>query len=188
MIAKQLGLLPQSALTPEGIKVVDLVSRGRYPHQGLFRQWSGADEQAVEEAMRATHVHELAQHSVDQLSGGQRQRVWVAMALAQQTPYLLLDEPPLILILLTNRTARSLWRLNRQQGHTLVAVLHDLNQACRYADHLIVLQEGKIVAQGDPHSLVTPALVKQVFGIDCVVMPDPISSSPLIIPYSLKRG
>ncbi|EGR2424987.1 ABC transporter ATP-binding protein [Vibrio cholerae] len=189
VVAKQLGLLPQSALTPEGIKVVDLVSRGRYPHQGLFRQWNGADEQAVEEAMRATHVHKLAQHSVDQLSGGQRQRVWVAMALAQQTPYLLLDEPTTYLDIAHQIELLDLfWRLNRQQGHTLVAVLHDLNQACRYADHLIVLQEGKIVAQGDPHSLVTPALVKQVFGIDCVVMPDPISSTPLIIPHSLKRG
>ncbi|MBG0757054.1 ABC transporter ATP-binding protein [Vibrio cidicii] len=184
-VAKQLGLLPQSAIAPEGIKVVDLVSRGRYPHQGLFRQWSEQDEQAVTQAMRATNVHALAEQSVDQLSGGQRQRVWVAMALAQQTPYLLLDEPTTYLDIAHQIELLDLFqRLNRQQGHTIIAVLHDLNQACRYADHLIAFKDGDIVAQGEPKSLISPAIVKQVFGLQSVIIDDPVTHTPMVIPKS----
>jgi len=158
-VAKKLGLLPQSAIAPDGIKVIDLVSRGRFPHQKWFKPWSEADQTAVELAMQATGVLDFAEHNVDQLSGGQRQRVWVAMELMD----LFQD-------------------LNRIQGHTLVAVLHDLNHACRYADHLIMIKSGEIIATGSPNDIITEALIKEVFGLSCLILPDPISNTPLIIP------
>nr|WP_086940233.1 ABC transporter ATP-binding protein [Thaumasiovibrio occultus] len=184
-VAKQMGLLPQSASAPEGIKVKDLVARGRFPHQGMFRQWSEEDEAAVNVAMQETGVDALAERAVDQLSGGQRQRVWIAMVLAQQTPILLLDEPTTYLDIAHQIELLDLFRrLNRTQGFTLVAVLHDLNQACRYADHLIVFKEGKIVAEGAPKQLVTAELVEQVFGLPCTIIEDPVSHTPLIVPLS----
>lgn len=182
-LARQLGLLPQHAIVPEGISVADLVARGRYPHQSLLRQWSEADHQAVEAAMAATNVSDLAQRSVDELSGGQRQRVWVAMVLAQQTPLLLLDEPTTWLDIAHQIELLDLFReLNQQHGHTLVAVLHDLNQACRYADHLIVMRAGAIVAQGKPAEIISAALVQQVFGMESVIVDDPVSHTPMIVP------
>jgi iron complex transport system ATP-binding protein len=182
-LARQMGLLPQSSQAPAGITVGDLVARGRYPHQGLFRQWSEADAAAVAQAMAATGVTDLAESEVDQLSGGQRQRVWVAMVLAQQTPLLLLDEPTTFLDIAHQIDLLDLFRtLNRSAGHTLVAVLHDLNQACRYADHLIVLADGRIVAEGDPLHLMTVDLVSEVFGLDSVIIEDPVSHTPLMIP------
>lgn len=182
-LARQLGLLPQSSQAPPGITVVDLVARGRYPHQGLFRQWSDEDATAVSQAMAATGVTELSEQEVDQLSGGQRQRVWVAMVLAQQTPLLLLDEPTTFLDIAHQIDLLELFRaLNRVADHTLVAVLHDLNQACRYADHLIVMANGGIVAEGDPATLMTVELVSEVFALDCVIIEDPVSHTPLMIP------
>lgn len=182
-LARQLGLLPQHAIVPEGISVAELVARGRYPHQSLLKQWSEADRQAVSMAMRATNVERLAERSVDELSGGQRQRAWVAMVLAQQTPLLLLDEPTTWLDIAHQIELLDLFReLNQQSGQTLIAVLHDLNQACRYADHLIVMHSGEIVAQGKPAEIVSAELVERVFGMACIIIDDPVSHTPLIIP------
>ncbi|OLQ89669.1 iron-dicitrate transporter ATP-binding subunit [Vibrio panuliri] len=182
-IAKLLGFLPQSSSTPERVSVAELVARGRYAHQGLFSQWSPEDEQAVKQAMRITRVEEFAELSVDALSGGQRQRVWIAMLLAQKTPILMLDEPTTYLDISHQLELLELFKkLNQQRGNTVVAVLHDLNQACRYADNLIVLSGGKIVAQGSPEELMTESLVKQVFGLDSLIVPDPVTGSPMIVP------
>lgn len=182
-LARQLGLLPQGAQAPDGLRVVDLVARGRYPHQQLLRQWSAEDHRAVAEAMRLTSVLDLADREVDQLSGGQRQRVWIAMVLAQQTPLLLLDEPTTYLDLAHQLEVLDLLReLNRRNGHTLVAVLHDLNQACRYADHLVAMRNGQVLAEGAPRELMTEALVADVFGLDCLIIDDPISGTPMVIP------
>lgn len=184
-VAQRLGLLPQTSIAPDGITVADLVARGRYPHQKLLRQWSREDEAAVADAMAATRVGPLSRRLVDELSGGQRQRVWVAMVLAQQTPILLLDEPTTFLDIAHQIELLDLLRdLNRRSGHTIVAVLHDLNQACRYATHLIAMRDGKIAAEGRPQDVVTPTLVEDVFGLPCVVIEDPISHTPLVIPRS----
>lgn len=182
-VAKQLGLLPQSAIAPDGIKVMDLVSRGRFPHQKWFQPWREEDQKAVDAAMAATHITDFAQHHVDQLSGGQRQRVWVAMALAQQTPVLLLDEPTTYLDIAHQIELLDLFQdLNQKNGHTMVAVLHDLNHACRYADNLIAMKDGQIVATGKPSEIVTESLIESVFGLPCLIIEDPISGTPLVIP------
>lgn len=182
-VARQVGLLPQGAVAPDGIRVVDLVTRGRYPHQRLFSPWTPEDEEAVRAAMHATGVHELSGRMVDELSGGQRQRVWMAVALAQETPILLLDEPTTYLDLNHQIELLELCRgLNRQQGTTLVAVLHDLNQAARYADHIIAMQAGDVIAAGAPGDVITEALVEQVFTLDARVIPDPESGTPLVVP------
>jgi len=184
-VAKELGLLPQSPIAPDGISVIDLVARGRYPHQKLLRQWSGDDERAVNSALAATKVEDLAERIVDELSGGQRQRVWLAMALAQETPILLLDEPTTFLDIAHQVEVLDLCEdLNREHGRTLVAVLHDLNHACRYATHLIAMREGRIVAEGDPAEVVSAELVEEVFGLPCRVIDDPETGSPLVIPAS----
>ncbi|MDZ7427675.1 ABC transporter ATP-binding protein [Serratia marcescens] len=182
-LARELGLLPQTSIAPDSITVADLVSRGRYPHQSLLKQWTQADKQAVEAAMAATNVGQLADRSVDELSGGQRQRVWVAMALAQQTPLLLLDEPTTYLDIAHQIELLDLFRqLNREHGQTLIAVLHDLNHACRYADHIIAMRDGKIAAEGKPAEIITAELVERVFGMPCMIIDDPLSHTPLVIP------
>lgn len=182
-VARRLGLLPQTAIAPAGITVADLVSRGRYPHQTLLRQWSRADAEAVERAMQATAIGDLAARGVDELSGGQRQRVWVAMALAQDTPLLLLDEPTTFLDITHQIDLMDLFQdLNRNGGRTLVAVLHDLNQACRYASHLIAMREGRIIAEGAPGEIVTAELVRSVFDLSALIIEDPVSGTPLVIP------
>ncbi|WP_433654685.1 ABC transporter ATP-binding protein [Nocardia sp. CA-128927] len=187
-VARRLGLLPQTSVAPEGISVSDLVARGRYPHQRLIRQWSKADEVAVVAAMAATGVTELSARSVDELSGGQRQRVWVAMVLAQQTPLMLLDEPTTFLDIAHQIELLELFTdLNRDGGHTLVAVLHDLNHACRYADHIIAMKDGAIVAEGPPAQVITAELVELVFGLRCVIIDDPESGTPLVIPRARAR-
>jgi iron complex transport system ATP-binding protein len=182
-VAKVIGLLPQTPLAPDGITVGDLVSRGRYPHQGWFRRWNRGDDVVVADALQATGTTELLERSVAELSGGQRQRVWIAMALAQDTDLLLLDEPTThldinhqieLLDLLTD--------LNRSSGKTIVAVLHELNLACRYANHLIAMKDGAIAAQGDPREIVTARVVTNVFGLACDVVLDPISATPLVVP------
>lgn len=182
-VARRLGLLPQGPIAPDGITVTDLVSRGRYPHQGVFRQWSADDRAAVDTAMRATRVTELADRYVDELSGGQRQRVWLAMALAQQTAILLLDEPTTFLDIAHQIEVLDLCAdLHEQQGNTLVMVLHDLNHACRYATHLVAMKDGAVLAQGLPEEIVTAELVTEVFGLACRIITDPESGTPLIIP------
>jgi ABC-type cobalamin/Fe3+-siderophores transport system ATPase subunit len=182
-VARRLGLLPQSPVAPDAITVADLVARGRYPHQGILRQWSRADEHAVTEAMRSTGIEDLAARPVDELSGGQRQRVWLAMVLAQETPIVLLDEPTTFLDIAHQIEVLDLCaELHEQRGHTLVAVLHDLNHACRYATHLIAMTEGRIVAQGEPAQIVDADLVQRVFGLRCRVIDDPETGTPLIVP------
>ncbi|MCF3964295.1 ABC transporter ATP-binding protein [Streptomyces fuscigenes] len=187
-VAKTLGLLPQSSTAPDGITVADLVARGRYPHQGLLRQWSPEDERIVGESMAATRIGELAERYVDELSGGQRQRVWIAMALAQQTPLLLLDEPTTYLDIQHQIDVLDLCaELHETQGRTLVAVLHDLNHAARYATHLIAMRGGSVVAQGPPAEVVTAPLVEKVFGLRCQVIEDPETGTPLVVPAGRRR-
>lgn len=182
-VARRLGLLPQSSRAPEGITVADLVARGRHPHQGMFRQWTPADEEAVARALASTNTADLSGRLVEELSGGQRQRVWVAMVLAQETPLLLLDEPTTFLdIAHQYELLELLRRLHREGGRTLVVVLHDLNQAARYADHLIVMRDGDVVATGDPADVVTAELVEEVFGLPCSIIADPHTGSPLVVP------
>ena len=182
-VARRLGLLPQTSIAPEGITVADLIARGRYPHQKLLQQWSRADEAAVISAMDATKVTALSHRLVDELSGGQRQRVWVAMVLAQQTPLLLLDEPTTFLDITHQiELLELLGELNRRDGQTIVAVLHDLNHACRYASHIIAMRDGKVIAEGPPREIVTAELVEAVFGLPCIIIDDPIAHTPLVIP------
>jgi iron complex transport system ATP-binding protein len=182
-VAMQLGILPQSPIAPEGITVADLVARGRYPHQKWFRQWSKSDEQVITDAMLATQTLELATRPVDELSGGQRQRVWIAMALAQGTDLMLLDEPTTFLDLAHQVEVLDLLvELNQDEGRTIVMVLHDLNHACRYSHHLIAMREGCVVAVGTPEEVVTEALVKDVFELRSLVMPDPVSGTPMVVP------
>ncbi|MFF0201791.1 ABC transporter ATP-binding protein [Streptomyces sp. NPDC005017] len=186
-VARTLGLLPQSSVAPEGITVADLVGRGRYPHQGILRQWSAEDERVVRESMAQTGVAELADRYVDELSGGQRQRVWIAMALAQQTPLLLLDEPTTYLDIQHQIDVLDLCaELHETQGRTLVAVLHDLNHAARYATHLIALKGGRVIAQGAPDEVVTAGLVEEVFNLRCQVIDDPETGTPLVVPAARK--
>ncbi len=186
-VARTLGLLPQSSIAPDGITVADLVARGRYPHQGLLRQWSETDERIVDESMAATGVAELADRYVDELSGGQRQRVWIAMAIAQQTPLLLLDEPTTYLDIQHQIDVLDLCaQLHEEQGRTLVAVLHDLNHAARYATHLIAMRGGEVVAEGAPADVVTAEQVERVFGLPCQVIDDPETGTPLVIPAARR--
>ncbi|SME91464.1 ABC transporter ATP-binding protein [Streptomyces sp. Amel2xC10] len=182
-LAQQLGILPQTPVAPEGLTVVDLVGRGRAPHQTWWRQWSSGDEDAVHEALRATSMSDLAHRAVDELSGGQRQRAWIAMAVAQGTPVMLLDEPTTYLDLAHQIDVLDLITdLNRHQGRTVVMVLHDLNQACRYADHIVAMKSGRIVAEGTPSEVITAEVVENVFGLRCVVGEDPVSRTPMVIP------
>lgn len=182
-VARRLGLLPQTSSAPDGITVADLVARGRFPHQRLLRQWTAADQAAVDDAMRFTGVEELAGRLVDELSGGQKQRVWVAMVLAQQTPLLLLDEPTTYLDIAHQIELLDLFTLlNREQDHTVVAVLHDLNHACRYADEIIVMKAGHVVAQGDPCTVMTAELIEAIYRLRCQVIDDPQTGTPLIVP------
>ncbi|WP_328659582.1 ABC transporter ATP-binding protein [Nocardia salmonicida] len=184
-VARQIGLLPQTSTAPDGIRVADLVARGRYPHQTLLRQWSKADEEAVASAMAATGVTELSARMVDELSGGQRQRVWIAMVLAQDTPLILLDEPTTYLDIAYQIQLLDLCRsLNRESGRTVVAVLHDLNHAFRYADHLIAMRDGRVVATGAPADIVTAELVDEVFSLRCRIVDDPETGTPLVIPLA----
>ncbi|MBO3128587.1 ABC transporter ATP-binding protein [Dermatophilus congolensis] len=182
-MALRLSLLPQSPQAPEGITVRELVGRGRTPHQRWWRQWSAADEQMVDEALHATGTEELADRSVDELSGGQRQRVWIAMTLAQDSPIVLLDEPTTYLDLAHQvDVLRLISRLNREKGRTIVMVLHELNQAARYADHLVAMRQGRIIAAGSAAEVVTPDVVEEVFGLPVVVVPSPVTGTPLVIP------
>jgi iron complex transport system ATP-binding protein len=187
-VARRLGLLPQTSIAPDAITVADLVARGRYPHQGLLRQWSRDDERAVAAAMASTDVTDLAARAVDELSGGQRQRVWLAMVLAQETGIVLLDEPTTFLDIAHQIEVLDLCaHLHQEQGRTLVAVLHDLNHACRYATHLIAMREGAVVAEGDPSEIVDAELVERVFGLRCRVIPDPETGTPLVVPAARQR-
>ncbi|HZY69035.1 MAG TPA: ABC transporter ATP-binding protein, partial [Devosia sp.] len=187
-LARTLGLLPQSPIAPEGITVSDLVGRGRHPHQGVFSRWTPADDEAVAAALEATDTIELADRAVDELSGGQRQRVWIAMALAQQTELLLLDEPTTFLDVSHQIEVLDLLvDLNRQRGTTIIMVLHDLNLAARYSDHLVALRAGSLHAAGRPSEILTEANVLAVFGLDSRIITDPTSGKPHMLPIGRHR-
>ncbi|NEA35936.1 ABC transporter ATP-binding protein [Streptomyces sp. SID13031] len=182
-VALKLGLLPQSPTAPEGITVADLVGRGRYPRQGWIRQWTKGDDEAIADAMLSTDVLEIADRPIDELSGGQRQRVWIAMALAQETDILLLDEPTTFLDLTHQFEVLDLLvDLNKRDQRTIVLVLHDLNQACRFGDHLIAMKDGAIVAEGNPSEVITEEVVQDVFGLAVKIIPDPVAGSPMVVP------
>ncbi|SHH65784.1 iron complex transport system ATP-binding protein [Sporobacter termitidis DSM 10068] len=182
-LARVLGLLPQSPVVPEGITVSDLVSRGRFPYQSFFKGLGKKDYEAVEEALEIMGITELANRSVDELSGGQRQRVWIALALAQQTDILLLDEPTTFLdITYQIEILDLLTDLNRKRGTTIVMVLHDINLSARYADYIFAVEKGSLISQGTPSEIITAKLMKQVFGLKCTVIRDPVSGSPFIVP------
>jgi iron complex transport system ATP-binding protein len=188
-IARVLGLLPQNPVAPDGITVADLVGRGRYPHQGWFRRWSAEDDAAVEIALAATSTTELADRTLAELSGGQRQRVWVAMVLAQDTDLVLLDEPTTFLDISHQVDLLDLLdELNQVHGKTVVMVLHDLNLACRYAQHIVAMKSGHIVAQGSPTEVITPEVVLDVFGLPSRVVPDPVTGTPLVVPLGRQRS
>ncbi len=182
-LAKILGLLPQSPIVPEGITVADLVGRGRFPHHSFLKGWSKKDYEAVAEAMEMMNITEFADRHIDELSGGQRQRVWIAMALAQQTDILFLDEPTTYLdITYQVEILDLLTDLNRKYGTTIVMVLHDINLSARYADYIFALHEGKLVAEGPPSDIITNSLIKDIFALDCMVIEDPVSNSPSVVP------
>ncbi|WP_309111548.1 ABC transporter ATP-binding protein [Saccharothrix sp.] len=184
-VARVVGLLPQSPVAPEGLTVADLVARGRHPHQRWYRQWSSADEEAIERALVLTGMAELADRQVDHLSGGQRQRAWISMTLAQETDLLLLDEPITYLDLAHQIDVLDLvHRLHRERGTTVVMVLHDLNLAARYADTLVAMRGGRVLAQGAPGEVLTEAMLDEVFGLAAKVISDPVSGTPLVIPVS----
>lgn len=186
-VATVLGVLPQSPSAPEGLSVADLVARGRHPHQAWYRQWSRDDEDAVHQALEWTGMLDLAERHVDELSGGQRQRAWISMALAQGTDLLLLDEPTTFLDLAHQVDVLELVRrLHREAGRTVVMVLHDLNLAARYADRLVAMRDGRVVASGAPHEVITEELLYEVFGLDARVIADPVAGTPLVVPIGAR--
>ncbi len=191
-VAKQLGMLPQGPNAPEGLTVRELVAQGRYPHQTWLQQWSQEDERHVKQALIVTAMQAFADRSLETLSGGQRQRAWIAMILAQNTGILLLDEPTTFLDLAHQiEVLDLLYDLNRQEQRTIVMVLHDLNQACRYGDYLVAVQQGEVYAQGPPSQVMTEEMVSDVFGLNCHIIADPVAGTPLCIPLGrsvlLKR-
>lgn len=186
-VAKRLGMLPQGPVAPEGLTVRELVAQGRYPHQNWLQQWSHQDEHFTAQALAITNMTELAERPLDSLSGGQRQRAWIAMTLAQNTDILLLDEPTTFLDLAHQiEVLDLLYELNQTQNRTIVMVLHDLNQACRYADHLIAIKAGTVYAQGNPTAVMTEAMVREVFGLESRIVADPVAGTPLCVPISRR--
>ena len=185
-VATRLGILPQSPRAPDGVTVSDLVRRGRFPHQNFFNQWSDSDEKAVAKALELMGLAELGDKPVDELSGGQRQRAWIAMVIAQDTPLIFLDEPCTHLdIAHQMELLEMLDDLSKKEGRAIVMVLHDLNQASQYADHIIAMQAGRIVDEGTPQEIVTSDFVEKVFGVCCRVIENPVSGTPLCIPAHL---
>lgn len=179
-VARRVGMLPQQPVAPDGITVGELVGRGRHPHQRWFRQWSAEDEAAVRAALTATDTLDLVERTVDQLSGGQKQRVWLALAIAQDPEVMLLDEPTTFLDLAHQLDVLDV--LRNLLPRTVIAVLHDLNLAARYADRLVAMKDGRVVAQGTPAEIVRPELVAEVFGVRCAVIDDPMTGTPLVVP------
>ncbi|MGB7998803.1 MAG: ABC transporter ATP-binding protein [Anaerobacillus sp.] len=187
-IARKMAILPQSPVAPEGLTVLQLVKQGRYPYQTWLSQWSEADEQAVQKALRATHMEEFAERNVDSLSGGQRQRAWIALTLAQDTDIILLDEPTTYLDLAHQvEVLDLLFELNKEDNRTILMVLHDINLACRYADHIIAVKDKGIYDQGKPEDILTVDLVQQVFGLQCDIIEDPLFGTPLCVPHGKGR-
>lgn len=186
-VAKKLSILPQSPVAPEGLTVLQLVKQGRYPHQSWRKQWTEEDEVIVLSALKATGVFHLQDKAVDELSGGQRQRAWIAMTLAQDTDIILLDEPTTYLDLTHQiEILDLLFELNKQ-NRTIIMVLHDINLACRYADHIITVRDRGVYQEGKPEEIMTTSLVKHVFDLDCKMTSDPIYGTPLCIPFGKGR-
>lgn len=186
-VARRLALLPQDASAPEGLTVAELIRFGRQPHQGLFQQWSENDQRIIESALRAADLVELAERPLESMSGGQRQRAWIAMAIAQDTPLLLLDEPTSALDLGHQIEVFELIRQLAEAGKTIVMVVHDLSSACRYADHLVAMKDGRLLAEGAPSQVVTAGLVEALYGVRCTLMSDPLSGTPVIVGASRAR-
>ncbi|MGY1609861.1 MULTISPECIES: ABC transporter ATP-binding protein [unclassified Geodermatophilus] len=187
-VARVLGLLPQTPVAPAGLTVADLVARGRHPHQSWLQQWSREDEAVVAEALAWTDMADLGDRPVDELSGGQRQRAWISMALAQQTDLLLLDEPTTYLDLSHQIDVLELVsRLHAERGRTVVVVLHDLNLAARYAQRLVAMRDGVLVASGTPHEVLTEQLLADVFDLEARVVPDPVTGTPMVVPVRRLR-
>lgn len=180
-LAQQLALLPQTQPIPEGIKVKDLVAYGRSPYTGFWGRLNRQDQLIIDSVMHETGITELADQLVSELSGGQRQRVWLAMTLAQDTPYLLLDEPTTYMDLSHQVELMHLLRKLNKQGKTIITVLHDINQAARYCDHLIVMKQGSIITQGSPDSVLTQTLMKDVFSLNAQIHRDPIAKTPMCV-------
>ena len=187
-VAKRLGILPQSPEAPEGLTVRELAAQGRYPHQSWLSQWSKGDERAVEKALETTGMLEFSDRPLDTLSGGQRQRAWISMALAQETDTLLLDEPTTFLDMAHQlEVLQLLDRLNREEGRTILMVLHDLNNAARYSHHIVAISGGEIFAAGSPEEIMTGELLREVFSVEAEIVPDPRTGTPLCIPYGLHH-
>ncbi|WP_102028495.1 ABC transporter ATP-binding protein [Salirhabdus sp. Marseille-P4669] len=187
-VAKEMAILPQSPTTPEGLTVEQLVRLGRYPYQGFLKRWSEEDDKAVQDALAATNLIDLKDRLVDSLSGGQRQRAWIAMTLAQDTEMILLDEPTTYLDLTHQiEVLDLLFELNNRDNRTIVMVLHDINLACRYADHIVALKDKNVWAQGKPEDIITIDLVKNVFRMSCDVTYDPLFGTPMCIPHGKGR-
>lgn len=182
-VARRLSVLPQRPVAPEGLTVGELVAQGRYPYQAWFKQRSSEDEQAVARALETTELTALVDRRLDELSGGQAQRAWLAMVLAQETEIVLLDEPTTFLDVAHQLDVLELLdQLNREEGRTIVMVLHDLNQAARYAHEMVAMKNGRILAQGTPGQLVTEGLIHEVFELPCRVVADPVTGGPFCIP------
>ena len=187
-VALEVGILPQGPVAPEGLTVRELVAQGRYPHQSWLKQWSEKDEQAVTRALVATNMTGFASRPLEALSGGQRQRAWIAMALAQESQILLLDEPTTYLDMAHQIDVLDLlWDLNEREGRTIVMVLHDLNQASRYAHHLVAIKDGGVFTQGAPREVVTTHMVREVFNLPCHIAMDPVSGTPMCVPVGRNR-
>ncbi len=187
-LATQIGILPQSPVAPEGLTVHELVAQGRYPHQSWFQQWSKTDEAITQQAMEITNIVKFADRPLDTLSGGQRQRAWIAMALAQETEILLLDEPTTFLDLSYQIEVLDLLHELNETGRTIIMVLHDLNQACRYAHNIVAMREGQICVQGEPQDVMTEAMVADVFRIQARIAPDPVTGTPMCFPLGRTRA
>ncbi len=185
-VAQKLALLPQDNNAPEGLTVSDLIRFGRQPHQGWLKRWTSDDQQVLIEALKAADLCHLADRPLDTLSGGQRQRAWIAMSIAQQTPLLLLDEPTSALDLGHQIEVFELIRHLADQGKTLVMVVHDLVSACRYADHMIAMAGGAILAQGAPADILDRSLIHQLYGVQCDIIQDPATGTPLLV--NLKKS
>ncbi|CAB0529210.1 ABC transporter ATP-binding protein [Corynebacterium diphtheriae] len=182
-LAQKISMLPQAPITPPGVTVEDLVARGRHPHQTWLQQWSSSHSEAVEYAMELTGITDLRERPMDSLSGGQRQRVWISMVLAQDTDIIFLDEPTTYLDLAHSVDVLELvTRLNREQGKTVVMVLHDLNLAARYSDNLVLMRDGQLIAMGAPKDVITVYSLREVFGLESVVIADPVTGGPLVVP------
>lgn len=185
IVARYLALLPQDTSAPDGISVSELIRFGRHPHQSMMKQWAMDDKQAIDYALNAADLHDLKDRQLDTLSGGQRQRAWIAMSIAQETPLLLLDEPTSALDLGHQIEVFELIRHLSQEGKTIAMVVHDLPSACRYADHIIAMKDGKIITQGLPKEVMTKTLVRELYGIECDLIEDPMTGSPILI--NIKR-